>query len=222
MTHYQTLGVPKDASQSDIKKAYRKLSSQCHPDREGGDPKRMAEVNAAYEVLGDPARRKRYDETGESRPEQQGPTLEQQAYAALVDVFAQVLEMTGHDPVREVRESFQDAIRVAEKSTKEKQRDIEKLEKRRNVVTVTSGENIFTMLIDSKIQAHRSAIARAGEQSKIAKEALKMLEAYVYHPEKPEAETRHDLDMSAIKELFRNVDNASYSAFANRHGYGRY
>jgi curved DNA-binding protein len=64
--YYQTLGVDKKASQADIKKAYRKLSKQYHPDRNdaAGAEDRFKEVNEAYEVLGDPDKRKRYDSVG--------------------------------------------------------------------------------------------------------------------------------------------------------------
>lgn len=55
MTHYDTLGVSPDASDEDIKKAYRKLVMQHHPDR-GGDPEKFKEVQNAYENLTDPDR----------------------------------------------------------------------------------------------------------------------------------------------------------------------
>ena len=58
--HYATLGVPRTASESDIKKAYRKLAGQHHPDR-GGDTARFQEIQAAYDVLGDAQRRHQYD-----------------------------------------------------------------------------------------------------------------------------------------------------------------
>jgi len=58
--YYQILGVSKNASQEDIKKAYRKLASKHHPDR-GGDTKKFQEIQVAYDVLSDSQRRAEYD-----------------------------------------------------------------------------------------------------------------------------------------------------------------
>ena len=67
--YYETLGVPKDANAEDIKRAFRKLARQHHPDRATSANKDVAEakfkeINEAYEVLGDPDKRKRYDQLG--------------------------------------------------------------------------------------------------------------------------------------------------------------
>ena len=60
---YRVLGVDKKAEGSEIKKKYRKLAREMHPDR-GGDPEKLKSVNAAYEILGDDDKRKLYDEFG--------------------------------------------------------------------------------------------------------------------------------------------------------------
>lgn len=61
MNYYQTLNIGADASADDIKKAYRKLAMQHHPDRNGGDETEFKKIQEAYDVLGDPERRAAYD-----------------------------------------------------------------------------------------------------------------------------------------------------------------
>ena len=60
MDHYQILGVSKDASQQDIKKAYRKLAMKHHPDK-GGDEQKFKQIQASYSVLSDPDKSAQYD-----------------------------------------------------------------------------------------------------------------------------------------------------------------
>src|SRR5229473_3009219 len=65
--YYEVLGVPRTASEDQIKKAFRKLARQYHPDvakNKKQAEEKFKEVNEAYEVLGDPANRKKYDELG--------------------------------------------------------------------------------------------------------------------------------------------------------------
>lgn len=63
-THYHTLGVPRDAAPDDIRRAYRALAKQHHPDTgPAGSSAAFAAVAEAYEVLSDPAARRAYDES---------------------------------------------------------------------------------------------------------------------------------------------------------------
>jgi curved DNA-binding protein len=65
--YYQTLGLPRTASQAEIKKAFRRLAREHHPDKKPGDSaaeRRFKQVNEAHAVLSDPEKRKKYDVLG--------------------------------------------------------------------------------------------------------------------------------------------------------------
>lgn len=69
--HYSTLGVARDASTEEVKKAYRSLARRYHPDANRDDPtaeERFKEITRAYEVLSDPDKRRNYDMFGDERP----------------------------------------------------------------------------------------------------------------------------------------------------------
>lgn len=60
MNYYEILGVNKTSNEEEIKKAYRKLAKEYHPDK-GGDPERMKKINEAYAILSDPQKKALYD-----------------------------------------------------------------------------------------------------------------------------------------------------------------
>ena len=66
--YYKILGVTKNASEEEIKKAFRKLAHQHHPDKAGGNEQKFKEINEAYQVLSDRQKRARYDQFGSAEP----------------------------------------------------------------------------------------------------------------------------------------------------------
>lgn len=62
--YYEVLGISKNASEDEVKKAFRKLAVKYHPDKEGGSEEKFKEINEAYEVLKDKQKRQRYDQFG--------------------------------------------------------------------------------------------------------------------------------------------------------------
>jgi molecular chaperone DnaJ len=62
--YYQILGIPREASHEDIKKAYYKLAHKYHPDRDGGDEQKFKEINEAYQTLSNKEKRAQYDKFG--------------------------------------------------------------------------------------------------------------------------------------------------------------
>jgi molecular chaperone DnaJ len=120
---YEVLGVSKNASQDELKKAYRKLVREVHPDRNPGNEERFKEVQGAYDVLSDAEKRKQYDRFG-SMDGQPGPgagTTFDFGDFDLGDIFGGLFNrgggrqqpqrgQRGNDVEVEVRVSFEDAL----------------------------------------------------------------------------------------------------------------
>jgi molecular chaperone DnaJ len=120
---YEAQGVSKNASPDELKKAYRKLVREVHPDRNPGNEERFKEVQGAYDVLSDPEKRKQYDRFG-SMDGQPGPgtgTTFDFGDFDLGDIFGGLFNrgggrqqpqrgQRGNDVEVEVRVSFEDAL----------------------------------------------------------------------------------------------------------------
>ncbi|MFN8215644.1 MAG: molecular chaperone DnaJ [Solirubrobacterales bacterium] len=132
---YKTLGVSKDATDEEIKKAYRKLARQYHPDRNPGDEEaeeKFKEISAAHDVLADPEKRKEYDAAGQfggfgggagGNPFGGGQNPFAGAEGGFGDIFssifrgggrAQAQQVRGRDLETDVRLSFDQAINGAQ------------------------------------------------------------------------------------------------------------
>ena len=86
--YYEVLGVSRTASAEELKRAYRKLALQFHPDRNPNDPQaesRFKEINEAYEVLSDQSKRQRYDTFGHSA--QGMPGFDGAGFGGINDIF---------------------------------------------------------------------------------------------------------------------------------------
>lgn len=87
--YYEVLGISRDASDEEIKKAYRKLAFQYHPDRnkDKGAEEKFKEINEAYEVLSDPQKRANYDRFGQADISEFGTGFEDFGFGSFGDIF---------------------------------------------------------------------------------------------------------------------------------------
>lgn len=177
VSHYDTLGVLRDADAATIKRAWRSLSSRLHPDRDGGDAERMATVNRAYEVLGDAARREHYDDTGQdARPSE----LEGEARGEIMGLFVGFLTKDVRGEIAEraviaVNEQIQRletellAIGRAEKKFEDRRSDV-KLE--------GEGLDLWQQLIENSLGNARAARTATEHALSVWRVALEQLKFY--------------------------------------------
>jgi DnaJ-class molecular chaperone len=107
MNPYQTLGVPRSATEADVRRAYRKLTMEYHPDRNPGDAQaeeRFKEITIAYSILSDGDKRSVYDATGSVDPRTAAMSDDEivRTVRGFMDTFAAFLDvrMVQDDAVR--------------------------------------------------------------------------------------------------------------------------
>jgi molecular chaperone DnaJ len=91
--YYEVLGINRDASESDLKKVYRRLAMKFHPDKNPDDPEaesRFTEVKEAYEVLSDSEKRTIYDQYGHAGLDQQGGGRGAGGFGGFSDSFGDI------------------------------------------------------------------------------------------------------------------------------------
>jgi curved DNA-binding protein CbpA len=180
MTPYERLGVAKDASADDIKKAYRKLAMKYHPDRNQGDGAKKAEesfkgAKEAYELLSDPVRRERYDRSGDEGPE---PDLDDEALAVLCTFAEAALDDGAENVLMAIGEMLNlHAIEPTEQA-KTARRKMRALERQRKRIRGPAVGNFLHALIDRQLELQADLLEVAEHTLKINTHARGILKAY--------------------------------------------
>ena len=185
MNHYETLGVPRDATAAEIKRAFRKLASQHHPDR-GGDKEKSAAVNDAYVCLSDGARRARYDASGEDR--HAAPSPEDQRRIEVQQTLVKAIEESLNHPEVEFRglistargrlDGALDAARQRDGEIIAARKMLQKLLKKFRRKAGASGDDLVTMLVTGKLDDLERALAANNHAIGVLSEARVLLDAY--------------------------------------------
>lgn len=178
MDHYDTLGVPRDASAEEIKKAYRKKAKAAHPDRKGGDNTEMVAINRAKDTLLDDDKRKRYDETG---TDDLKPPLQQMAEALIANAFDQVFdsdaELAGHiDVVKSLLAVFAKELAQAEIEIKKAVVYLERLERKAKRVKARTPASVWANVVDQRRRRYEGMRQQFTERRDALALALKLLE----------------------------------------------
>lgn len=175
---YEVLGVGPNATAAEIKKAHPSLVKEHHPDRQG-DRAAFERVQRAFEVLSDPERRKRYDETGDdgqSTSDEVDAFLRQMIGAALEAGF---LTDPEKNPLATIRSGMANLIKTQKARASVLERDIAKLMAARERVTKSGeGDNLFTEAIDREAEKNEKLRQTALNHVRLAEGSLDKLKAY--------------------------------------------
>lgn len=207
-THYDTLGVAKDADSAAIKKAWRSKASKAHTDREGGDHSQMVAVNRAYEVLSDPEKRARYDQTGQDGPAQ---SLDSKAVDAVMQiVMAMIDQAPDHeDVIALARRHMERSMSEFRSKRTSHERQIEKMEKKRKRLTHKGKKiqrNFLDDLLSQKIVQYQQGFTGIDEAIEVFTRGLELLEDYAYKADSP---PQQNVFNSALADLYARQQTQS-------------
>lgn len=179
---YEELGVAPDAPGEAVKKAFRRKAKALHPDK-GGDPAQFRQALVAYEVLSDPGKRKRYDETGTYKT---GPdNSASQAMNKLCQLIVQAVERNPYperfDVVKHVRVQIKANIGRMEEHLAELKASAAKLRGAAKRFEAKGGKpNFAAAALEAKASETEALAETQVEQKAEAEEALKILEDLTY------------------------------------------
>lgn len=184
---YATLGVAQDASQEDIKDAFRRRAQATHPDK-GGAPGEFERVREAYEVLSDPTRCRNYDETGQTTAV---PSIEEEAEGVLAHIFTQYLDSgEGEDPLVSMRSVLGNSKQQQASVLKTADKTLTRISKLKGTLTrKTEGPNTLVAVLEAKLAGLTQAKAATERSLLVIAAMYKILsqwECKGFAPEKPQ------------------------------------
>lgn len=187
MDPYDELGVARDATPEDIKRAFRKKAHATHPDRAGGDVGAFQRARAAYDCLKDPEARAEYDTAGQM-PGSPEASFAAHVRAEMQTLFLAALKQAGKhgDPlaramgqIRQQMQGLPDARRASERRIAECE-DI-----RARITKRSPGRNVLAEAVDAEINGIRAEIAHIDEAEALGKALLEQLDDYAYEAPEP-------------------------------------
>lgn len=211
MDHYSTLGVERDASDDQIKKAYRAQARQRHPDK-GGTADDFATVARAYEVLKDPTRRLLYDATGE---DERNP-IEKEVQSLLLNWFAEAI-LSPHQisVVKHANSNLAQAKLNIDQQRRDANAQKVKLLKRRDKIKSAGTVNLAHQIIDGELKICDAAVADADRKEEIRQAAIIAIAEYSEEIE----EKKHKYDQVSILQAM--IDERDTKSILDEMGYRR-
>lgn len=179
-TLYETLGVKAEASQDEIKNAYRNGANKLHPDK-GGNKAEFSRIARAYGILKDPKKREHYDKTGSA---ENVSSFEQQANLMLSTMFNDILQKVGvekilnHNVVGVIEkglEGMSNKIEIEKRKIKESKKGLKKVLSR---IKHKDKNNLFSSIVSQRINNLAISLESIKQQKEVVGIARKLLKDY--------------------------------------------
>lgn len=183
-TLYDVLGLKPDASAAAIKVAYRRRAQTAHPDKSNGDAEVFKQVQLAYEVLSDPERRKRYDETGSTDSGEiplRGMALER-LDRMLIDLLDR-MDPDNSSITHHLTQFNQQVISQQEAGIRQTKKNIAKREKLLKRLVRKQGDPLLEGLLQNQLERLRASLKNEENGLLVLREVAKILKEYEHSPE---------------------------------------
>ena len=184
MTLYDTLGVDEKATDSEIKKAYRKRARETHPDQNEGTDDEFKDVNNAYAVLSVPRKRKEYDDTGSSDTLSDTERAKQRAFEEIKGMFLKLVEsysdrVFGMDVVKHMLTVTGETMDKNQRDIRNIGQRIEKWEKIQEKISFDGkGANLLSIVCDEQISALKANVEMCEHNIMIMEKIEQILTEY--------------------------------------------
>lgn len=219
MNPYEVLGVPPDAPKDAVRRAYRRVSKNAHPDG-GGTTERFELVKRAHDILTDDERRERFDRTGDDSEK----AVDNGMALALQNVNTALEQVLG-DIVKQGREPHQvaDLVRLmagklrarkaqVEKQTKDMHTAIAKNELLLGRFTSKDGDNRMEMVVQNRIRMLRGLIENTKIVTKALDDAVAIIEAHEYRADAEPPPAQSTVQQQMLAMMMRQFSTTTSTA----------
>jgi curved DNA-binding protein CbpA len=203
---YAVLGLPRDADQAAIRRAYRSKARRAHPDG-GGSAESFALIKTAYDILSNDARRRHYDETGEFDDAPSDDTQLAEMLFAGLDIAMLKLSQYANPPKQvDWVLLIRDALRQRRREWTTLRREFERTAERSRALIgcfkVMSGKNLMEAVVERRIAKCQTEIETLNVRIKVVNQALDTLKDVTFHREEEPA-ALVDQQWGPLAELVR-------------------